>query len=66
MNSKYYTVVKMSQIILDLINLHQEMEKDGYTDRQSLQELVHAINTLQYYLQFLKPITGGIRYYKGH
>lgn len=66
MKKEFYTRLKMKTIILDLIYLHQEMKEDGNTDRQSLKELLQAINTLQYYLQFLEPITKKpIKYYKG-
>lgn len=65
MTCNYYNRAKMTQIILDLIYLHQEMTKDGYTDRQSCLDLLNVINTLQYYLQFLEPHSSEpIRYYK--
>lgn len=66
MKKEFYTRTKLKTIILELIYLHQEMKEDGNTDRQSLKELLRAINNLQYYLQFLEPITKEpIRYYKG-
>lgn len=66
MKCNYYNRVKLTQIILDLIYLHQEMSKDGYTDQASIKEIQNTINTLQYNLQFLEPHSKEpIKYYKG-
>lgn len=53
MTCKYYTRAKLTQIILDLIYLHLEMERDGHTDRHTLKGLQSTIEDLKYYLQFL-------------
>lgn len=49
----YYTRRKMSQIILDLIYLEDEMNHEGHTDNETLERLKQAIQDLRYYLQFL-------------
>lgn len=54
MKYEYYTYAKLGQIILDLIYLHYEMDRDGHTDPDTLKGLATTIDMLKYYRQFLK------------
>lgn len=54
MANKYYEKAKLSQIIMDLIYLYQEMSRDGHTDEGTLKGLIRTINDLKYYHQFIK------------
>lgn len=53
MVKNYYTKAKLTQIILDLIYLRLEMDKDGHTDNETLSHLQSIIDDLKYYRQFL-------------
>lgn len=53
MKTKYYNRVKLTQIILDLIYLLDEMDREGHVDRATLRGLKTTIEELKYYLQFL-------------
>ena len=53
MVKNYYTKAKLAQIIMDLIYLTLEMDKDGHTDNITLKNLKQVIEDLKYYYQFL-------------
>lgn len=53
MKKNYYTKAKLAQIIMDLIYLRLEIDKDGHTDNFTLKHIQEVIDELKYYYQFL-------------